>query len=105
MIFTRTKGPNDTQDYDFNYTLWLSSLSDTGASSSVTASTGITLQSSSLSNGIIKVWLSGGTDGQTYTITAQITTTGGRIRQDILLLSISTRKRGQMFPFYSLEGA
>jgi hypothetical protein len=34
-----------------------------------------------LTNGVVKVWTSGGTDGVTYKITATLTTVGGRTKQ------------------------
>jgi len=89
MIFSREKASGDVQDYDFNYTFWLASLQDTGSSSTVTVSPGITLVSSNLANGVVKVWLSGGTDGQTYVITSTLTTSGGRRKNDILMLTIA----------------
>lgn len=80
-MITFEKQPGDTQDYDANYNPYLTGLTDTGASVDVSADTGITLDSSALVSGVVKVWLSGGVDGETYIITVTLTTTGGRIKQ------------------------
>jgi hypothetical protein len=37
--------------------------------------------SSSLADGVVKVWLSGGTDRQKYKVTARLTTDGGRVKE------------------------
>ena len=77
-----TKQPIEVQDYDVSFVDWLAALTDTAASHTVTAETGITVDSSTLTAGVVKVWLSGGTDGTTYKITAKIVTTGGRTKED-----------------------
>jgi len=46
------------------------------------------LVSSNLVAGVAKVWLSGGTTGTTYKITATLTTTGGRIKQHEILVKV-----------------
>ena len=79
------KQPADTQDYDVDYTKWLAGLGDTAPGpTGVTVAVdkpSITIQSSTLVNGIVKVWLSGGTSGVTYKVTTTLTTSGGRIKQ------------------------
>ena len=75
------KQPADIQDYDVDFNDYLTPFSDTGLSHTATIDTGITLVSSTLSAGIVKVWLSGGTDGTTYKLTVTLTTTGGRVKQ------------------------
>ena len=80
-MITFEKQPGDTQDYDVNYNPYLTYLTDTGVSVVVSAETGITLNSSALAAGVVKVWLAGGVDGVTYIITVTLTTTAGRIKQ------------------------
>jgi hypothetical protein len=78
------KQPADTQDFDIDYTDWLAGLGDTASGptgAAITVDTGITMQASSLINGVVKVWLTGGTSGTTYKITCTLTTAGGRIKQ------------------------
>ena len=86
-----TKQPGETQDYDISFVDYLAALSDTQKSASplaVTADTGITLLSSTCVAGVAKVWLSGGTDGTTYKITATLTTTGGRIKEAEIAIKV-----------------
>lgn len=78
------KQPADVQDFDINYTEWLAALMDSAPGpegQSVLAEPGITILASVLSDGVVKVWTSGGVDGATYKITATVTTDGGRIKQ------------------------
>jgi hypothetical protein len=75
------KQPADVQDFDIDFTEWLTGMSDTALTLDVTADTGITLGANTLVAGVAKVWTSGGTDGITYKITATITTFGGRTKQ------------------------
>ena len=76
-----TKQPADMQDYDIDFTEWLTGFADTGASHTVVVDTGITKVSNTLIAGVVKVWLSGGSDGTSYKVTATLTTTGGRVKQ------------------------
>ena len=80
ILATFQKQPADVQDYDINFTPYLDSQYDTAHSHEVTADSGITI-TSSLSYGVVKVWVSGGQDGQTYKISATLTTTEGRVKQ------------------------
>lgn len=82
------KQPADIQDYDIDFNEWLTGFSDTGASHTVTVDTGITKVSSTLIAGVVKVWLSGGVDGNNYKVTATLTTTGGRIKQAEITIKV-----------------
>lgn len=82
------KQPNDIQDYDISYVDWLNKLGDTGASHTVTADPGITVNSHTLNSGIVKVWLSGGTNGVNYKITAKLTTTLGRTKEAEIIIKV-----------------
>jgi hypothetical protein len=81
ILATFTKQPADVQDYDIDYSEWLAGFSDTGSSATVTVDTGITLNMYTLLNGVVKVWLAGGTSGETYKVTTTLTTSGGRTKQ------------------------
>lgn len=75
----RTKDPDEVVDYDFSWAGQLTDMdSDTIATSTWTVPAGITKNSSSNTDTRAKVWLSGGTAGQTYTLLNRIVTTGGR---------------------------
>jgi hypothetical protein len=74
----RTKDPNEVVDYDITWADQMTDLSDTIATSTWTVPSGITKDSSSNTTTRTKVWLSGGTAGETYTLLNRITTAGGR---------------------------
>lgn len=84
ILDTFTQQPADILDYDIDYTDWLGT--DTLASHTVTADTGITIDTpaSSIwgSSLKVKVWVSGGTTATTYKITVTVVTAGGRTKQD-----------------------
>ena len=83
------KDPSALLDYEFNWSSWLGS--DTIISYTVTASSGLTVVSSSASSTAVTVWLSGGTEGTAYLVTCQITTAGGRIDERSFWVSIENR--------------
>lgn len=83
-----TKQPGESQDYDISFVEWLAALSDTAQSMSVIVDTGITLGVTQLSNGVVKVWLSGGTTGTKYKVTVTITTAAGRVKEDEIVISV-----------------
>lgn len=61
---------------------------DLPASHSVSAETGITVASDSLSGTRVLVQLSGGTVGQWYDVTAEVTTASGEIYTEVLRVTI-----------------
>ncbi len=78
------KQPIDVQDFDIDYTEWLTDLGDTAPGPSgftVNIDSGLTLLAQTLTDGIVKVWVAGGVDGTTYKITATVTTEGNRVKQ------------------------
>lgn len=78
------KQPDDVQDFDIDFSEWLTGMADTApgpTGADVTVDTGLTILASALNDGVVKVWTSGGTDGVTYKITATVTTAGGRVKQ------------------------
>lgn len=83
-----SKRPAEVLDYDLDYSQWLPS-GDTVASATVTAEDGITLGEKVLSDTAVKQWVSGGTADTEYTITCTATTTGGRIKQDSIIIPVT----------------
>lgn len=77
---TFRKDPDAKLDYgiDWNTDGYLAT-GETISASTWTVPTGITEVSSEFSGTVTKIWLSGGTAGETYTIANRITTTAGRI--------------------------
>jgi hypothetical protein len=84
------KQSGETMDYDVSYAYFFSTRSDTPSSITVTVDTGITLTSSSLNTTtkVVKVVLSGGTNGATYKVTIKLTTSSGIIKEDELVITI-----------------
>lgn len=82
------KQPAEVQDYDIDFNEYLTAMADTGDSHTVVAATGITVDASTLAAGVVKVWLSGGTHGTNYKITATLTTTGGRVKEHEILIRV-----------------
>jgi hypothetical protein len=85
-----TKQPGDKLDYDIDFNEWLSS-GDSLASVNVTADTGITIVNSTIVVSMVKVWLSGGNDGETYKITVKVTTDEGRIKEQEFRIKVKER--------------
>lgn len=88
MAQTYIKDPNAVLDYSFDWKAltngsgtsdWLAT-SETISSYTVTATTGLTVDSDALANGNTSVtaWLSGGTAGLTYGVICHIVTSAGR---------------------------
>lgn len=85
------KQPADTQDYDISFVDWLAGLNDTASSVIVTTDTGITQSSpATVNGGVVKVWLSGGTSGTSYKVTATLTTanTPPRVKQAEIIVKV-----------------
>jgi len=69
----------------------LDDMSDTAASFIASAQTGITLVSSSITAGVVKVWLANGTDNQTYKVNVVLTTTAGRVKEVSILIKVKDK--------------
>lgn len=74
------KQPGDTEDFDISFEDYLLARDDTIDSHEVTVPDGINVVSSAVVGGVVKLWVSGGTNGKKYRITVTVTTTGGRIK-------------------------
>jgi len=76
---TIPKDPDAVLDYAFDWETesWLET-GETISSHVITVPAGITKDSDSEADGIVTVWLSGGTAGEDYVITCKITTSAGR---------------------------
>lgn len=88
ILNTFNKQPAEVLDYDIDYSSALDT-GDTIVAHTVTAETGITVDTSVIVGGVyVKIWLSGGTNGATYKITLTVTTAAGRVREDEIKLKI-----------------
>ncbi len=74
ILGRKVKQSGETLDYDVSFEDWFENRSDAPASHTTTAESGITVEDSTLTGEIVRVVLSGGTDGETYKITVQLTT-------------------------------
>jgi hypothetical protein len=90
-----TKQPAEVKDYDVNYAPWLDPMVDTIASHTVVAEctsdpddTALEIDSTVQTTKALKLWISGGTDGQKYKITIRVTTAGGRIDESELAFTV-----------------
>jgi hypothetical protein len=89
---TGIKDPNAILDYPISFVAWLADIADTYVSHTVVSLTGgLAVNSSAQSAGIITVWLSGGTVGETGSFTVRIVTTGGRTDDRTFWLKIKER--------------
>jgi len=82
MLGTVPKKPADQLDYDIDFGRWLPVddviLSGVGV---VSPDGELVVDSVRIDGIMVKVWLSGGVDGSTYTVTVTVSTEGGRIKE------------------------
>ena len=84
------KDPSAVLDYVFDWTEWLATV-ETITNHTITADTGITVDSSTESDGKVIVWLSGGTAGQNYKVACKITTSAGRTDERTIWIKVVER--------------
>jgi len=84
------KDPSAVLDYAFDWTDWLAT-SETIANHTITADTGIVVDSSTENAGIVTVWLSGGTAGINYKVACLITTSAGRTDERTIWIKVVDR--------------
>ena len=84
------KDPDATLDYAFDWSSWLAT-GETISSHTVTVDTGITKDSDSEASGIVRVWLSGGTDDITYDVACEIVTSAGRTDERTMAIYVRQR--------------
>lgn len=82
MKTLRTKRPDDRLDYDVDFSRWLTT-GDEIESVTVEINDGATMQidDHDFTPSAVKVWLSGGADGETATITVEATTAQDRVKE------------------------
>ena len=84
------KDPSAVLDYVFDWTEWLAT-GETITDHTITADTGITVDSSTESGGKVTVWLSGGTAGENYKVACLITTSAGRTDERTIWIKVTNR--------------
>jgi hypothetical protein len=85
-----TKDPEAVLDYAWDFTAWLEA-GETITSHVVTATPGITVQSSSNTTTTVTAWLAGGTARTRYDVTAHIITSAGRQDDRTIRLFVTNR--------------
>ena len=84
------KDPSAILDWAFDWTDWLAAA-ETITDHTITADTGITVDSSTELDGKIIVWLSGGTAGINYKVACLITTSAGRTDERTIWIKVTNR--------------
>jgi len=84
------KDPSAVLDYAFDWTGWLAA-GETITDHTITADTGITVDSSTESDGKVTVWLSGGTAGINYKVACLVETSAGRTDERTLWIKVVER--------------
>ena len=84
------KDPSAVLDYVFDWTEWLATV-ETITDYTITADTGITVDSSTEDAGKVTVWLSGGTAGINYKVACLITTSAGRTDERTIWIKVTDR--------------
>jgi hypothetical protein len=82
------KQPIEVQDYDIDFTSYLEGFNDVALSHVAAAEAGLEILGSSRSEGVVKVFVSGGTDGVSYKVSVTVTTQGGRVKQGDILIKV-----------------
>jgi len=80
------KDPQAVLDYVRNWSSWLGT--DTIASATVTAQTGITVNNFTNTTTTVTAWLAGGVVDQRYEVTCRIVTASGRIDERAIILIV-----------------
>lgn len=84
-----TKDPDATLDYSIDWSKWLAG--DTILTSEWSVPTGLTQVNVSNTTTKATVWLSGGSAGQSYTVTNRIITAGGRTDERSIIIRVENR--------------
>lgn len=74
------KQPKEVLDYRINLSDWLDA-GDVAVSAAIESDAGITIDSSSVDDGGVTIWISGGTNQVDYDISVLITTDEGREKE------------------------
>jgi len=84
------KDPDAVLDYAFDWSDWLGS-GETIETVTITVSSGITKDSDTESDGVVIIWLSGGTAGTSYTVACKIVTSSSRTDERSITIMVINR--------------
>lgn len=82
------KQPVEIQDYDFDFSEYLTYHSDSISTHTATCDAGVTIMATDVTGSVVKVFVSGGVSGQNYKVSVNITTLGGRVKQGDVLVKV-----------------
>ena len=88
FLNTFTKQPADRLDYDFDYSAFLLNTDTVISAVFAVEPVGLTLDTQLVEPTFTKVWVTGGTAGNTYKITCTVTTDHGRVKQDEIRIRV-----------------
>lgn len=81
MLGTVRKRPDDMLDYDVEFERWLSDDDSITDAVAVASPEGVNVSSVQVFGNVVKVWLSGGSAGDSYAIVVTATTAQGRVKE------------------------
>ena len=85
-----TKDPSAILDWAYDWTDWLAAA-ETITDHTITADTGLTVDSSTEEAGVVTVWLSGGTAGENYKVACLVETSAGRTDERTIWIKVANR--------------
>ncbi|MDR5784045.1 hypothetical protein QCE63_32005 [Caballeronia sp. LZ065] len=85
-----SKDPAAVLDFSWDWTAWLGT-DESIVEQEVAPAAGMNVDSSSIGNGIVVAWLSGGTVGNSYIVACAIKTSAGRIETRRIQISVQDR--------------
>lgn len=89
ILETFTKQPNEVQDYDIDFNEYLTSMGgDSITAHVIPLVDGLDIITSTVVNGVVKVFIGGGTAGQKYVVTVRVNTSGGRVREAEIAIKV-----------------
>ena len=88
---TFKKDPDAVLDYGFDWSTWLAIHGDTITASTWTVPAGISEGANQRDGTSVKIWLSGGTVGESYVISCEIVTSDDRTDERSLTIMVEER--------------
>lgn len=93
MLGTLTKRTGDQLDYDVDFEKWLTDDDEIETATAMLVDADevddmLEVESVQITSPIVKVWLSGGVDGTSYTVLITATTTAGRIKEETFTIRV-----------------
>jgi len=85
------KDPDAVLDYAFDWTEFYLQSGETISAHTVSVETGLTKDSDSETDGVVTVWLSGGTVQESYLVECEIVTSLGRTEERSIYIAVEDR--------------